>query len=58
MLQLAMVRHLHTRQNSLYVGDRPEDEQANQRVGLPFQWAWDSIEQPQEAIAANLTEVK
>ena len=58
MLQLAMVTHLHTPQNSLYVGDRPQDEQATQRVGLPFQYAWDSIEQHQEAIAPNLTEVK
>src|ERR687885_1533468 len=41
MLQLAMVRHKHTPQNSLYVGDRPEDEQAAQRAGVPFQWAWD-----------------
>jgi len=55
MLQLAMVRHLHTPQNSLYVGDRPKDEQPTQRVGLPFQWAWDWIEQHQEAIAPNLT---
>jgi D-glycero-D-manno-heptose 1,7-bisphosphate phosphatase len=30
MLQLAMVKHKHTAQNSLYVGDRPEDEQAAQ----------------------------
>jgi D-glycero-D-manno-heptose 1,7-bisphosphate phosphatase len=58
MLQLAMVRHKHTPHNSLYVGDRPEDEQAAQRVGVPFQWAWDWIEQHQEAIAPNLTEVK
>ena len=58
MLQLAMLTHLHTPQHSLYVRDRPEDEQATQRVGLPFQWAWDSIEQHQEAIAPNLTEVK
>ena len=58
MLQLAMVRHLHTPQNLLYVGDRPEDEQATQRVGLSFQYAWDSIEQHQEAIGPNLTEVK
>ena len=58
MLQLAMVRQLHTPQNSLYVGDRPEDEQATQRLGLPSQWAWDSIEQHQEAIGPNLTEVK
>jgi D-glycero-D-manno-heptose 1,7-bisphosphate phosphatase len=50
MLQLAMVRYKHTPDNSLYVGDRPEDEQAAQRVGVPFQWAWDWIEQQQEAI--------
>jgi hypothetical protein len=36
----------------------PVDEQATQRVGLSFQWAWDSIEQHQEAIGPNLTEVK
>jgi histidinol phosphatase-like enzyme len=41
MLQLAMVRHKHTPQNSIYVGDRPEDEQAVQRAGIPFQWAGD-----------------
>ena len=41
MLQLAMVRHRHTPQNSLYVGDRPEDEQAAQRAGVPDQYAWD-----------------
>ncbi|HEY9638122.1 MAG TPA: hypothetical protein V6D14_32310 [Coleofasciculaceae cyanobacterium] len=41
MLQLAMVRHRHTPQNSLYVGDRPEDEQAAQRAGVPYQYAWD-----------------
>jgi hypothetical protein len=28
MLQLAMVRHEHTRENTIYVGDRPEDEAA------------------------------
>ena len=38
-----------SRQNSLYVSDRPEDEQAAQRVGVPFQWAWDWLEQHQEA---------
>ena len=43
MLQLAMIRHEHTPQNSLYVGDRPEDEQATQRAGVPFQYAWDWI---------------
>jgi len=50
MLQLAMVRHKHSPQNSLYVGDRPEDEQAAQGAGVPFQWAWDWIEQHQHAI--------
>lgn len=57
MLQLAMVRHKHTPQNSLYVGDRPEDEKAAQRAGVTFQWAWDWIEQHQEAIAPTLTQV-
>ena len=33
MLQLAMVRPKHTPDNLLYVGDRPEDEQAAQRGG-------------------------
>jgi len=57
MLKLAMARHKQTPQNSLYVGDRPEDEQAAQRVGVSFQWAWDWIEQHQEAIAPNLIQV-
>jgi len=50
ILQLAMVRHKHTPHNSLYVGDRPEDEEAAQRAYVPFQWAWDWIEQHQEAL--------
>lgn len=29
-----------SRQNSLYVSDRPEDEQAAQRVGVPFPFQW------------------
>jgi len=41
MLQLVRVRHKHTPHDSLYEGDRPEDEQAAQRAGVPFQWAWD-----------------
>ncbi|MEQ8465386.1 HAD-IIIA family hydrolase [Coleofasciculus sp. E1-EBD-02] len=53
MLQLAMVRHKHTPSNSLYVGDRPEDEQAAQRAGVSFQWAEDWIKQHQDAIADN-----
>jgi len=40
-LPLAMVRHKHTPQNSLYLSDRPEDEQPAQRAGVRFQWAWD-----------------
>ena len=58
MLQLAMVRHKHSPQNSLYVGDRSEDEQVAQRAGVSFQWAWDWIEQHQDAIVPNLTEVQ
>ncbi len=41
MLQLAMARYKHTQNNSLYVGDRPEDEEAAQRAGVSFQWAKD-----------------
>jgi D-glycero-D-manno-heptose 1,7-bisphosphate phosphatase len=86
MLHLAMVRHKHSPQDSLYVGDRPrwiicsttkctlsigieleqatsrgdrpEDKEAAQRAGIPFQWAGESIEQHQEAIVPNLTEVQ
>lgn len=39
MLQLAMVRHKYSPQNSLYVGDRPEEEQGAQGAGVPFEWA-------------------
>jgi D-glycero-D-manno-heptose 1,7-bisphosphate phosphatase len=52
MLQLAMARHHYPPQNSFYVGDRPEDEQAAQRAGVPFQWAWDWIKN-REAIDLN-----
>ena len=27
--------------NSLFVGDRPEDEECARRAGIDFQWAWD-----------------
>jgi len=37
MLHPVMVRHKHSPQDSLYVGDRPEDEQAAQQAGVPFQ---------------------
>jgi phosphoglycolate phosphatase-like HAD superfamily hydrolase len=39
----------------VYVGDRPEDEQAAQQAGVPFQWAWNWIEQHQEAIVPYLS---
>ena len=58
MLELATIRHKHTPQNSLFVGDRPEDKAAAERVGIPFQWAWDWIDRYQEAIVPNFTEVK
>ena len=45
MLQLAMVRYKYTPNNSLYVGDRPEDEEAAQRAGISFLSARDWIEQ-------------
>jgi hypothetical protein len=41
----------------VYLGDRPEDEQAAQRAGVPFQWAWDWIEQHQEAIAPKMNKL-
>jgi hypothetical protein len=37
--------------NLSFPSDRPEDEQATRRAGVPFQWAWNWIEQHQEAIA-------
>ena len=39
-------------------GDGRAEFNAAQLVGVRFQWAWDWIEQHQEAIASNLTEVK
>ena len=27
--------------NSIFVGDRPEDEECAKRAGIQFQWAWD-----------------
>jgi len=49
MLKLAMVRHNHLPDNCLYVGDRPEDEEAARRAGVQFQWVADWIEQHQTA---------
>jgi D-glycero-D-manno-heptose 1,7-bisphosphate phosphatase len=56
MLNLAMVRHKHSPQNTLYVGDRPEDEAAARRAGVQFQWAADWIEQHQLAIASQVAD--
>jgi D-glycero-D-manno-heptose 1,7-bisphosphate phosphatase len=57
MLNLAMVRHKHTSQNTSYVGDRPEDEAAARRAGVRFQWATNWIEQHQAAIASQLVDI-
>jgi D-glycero-D-manno-heptose 1,7-bisphosphate phosphatase len=50
MLQLAMVRHEHSPENTCYVGDRPEDEAAARRARVKFQWAKQWIEQHQPTI--------
>lgn len=52
MLQLAMVRHKHTPEDTCYVGDRPEDEAAARRARVHFQWAKEWIEQHQGAAIA------
>jgi phosphoglycolate phosphatase-like HAD superfamily hydrolase len=31
---------------SLFVGDRPEDEECAKRAGIAFSWAWDFFERP------------
>jgi phosphoglycolate phosphatase-like HAD superfamily hydrolase len=28
-------------QASLFVGDRPEDQECAKRINVPFQWAWE-----------------
>ncbi|MBD0261447.1 MAG: HAD-IIIA family hydrolase [Tolypothrix sp. Co-bin9] len=53
MLQLAMLRHEHTPENTIYVGDRPEDEAAGRSAGVRFQWATDWIKQHQAAIISQ-----
>jgi D-glycero-D-manno-heptose 1,7-bisphosphate phosphatase len=58
MLNLAMVRHKHSPQTTLYVGDRPEDEAAARRAGVQFQWATDWIEQHQLAIASQVADAQ
>ncbi|WP_416673178.1 HAD hydrolase-like protein [Egbenema bharatensis] len=55
MLQLAMVRHHHTPQDSFYVGDRPEDEQAARQAGVSFQWARDWMKN-RESIDESINE--
>jgi D-glycero-D-manno-heptose 1,7-bisphosphate phosphatase len=57
MLQLAMVRHKHTPENTCYVGDRPEDEAAARRAGVHFQWAKNWIEQHQVTSISQLAEI-
>ncbi|OUL28142.1 polynucleotide kinase [Nostoc sp. T09] len=52
MLQLAMVRHKHTPENTRYVGDRPEDEAAAHRAGVLFQWAVDWLKQHQATMSS------
>lgn len=34
--------------NSLFVGDRPEDEECAKAAGIPFMWAHDFVKQDQE----------
>lgn len=53
MLQLALARHKQRPQESLYVGDRPEDEAAAQRAGVAFEWAWNWIAQHEKASLAS-----
>ncbi|MBW4526713.1 MAG: HAD-IIIA family hydrolase [Phormidium tanganyikae FI6-MK23] len=43
MLKLAMVRYNHSPEDCVYVGDRPEDEEAARRAGVAFEWAEDWI---------------
>ena len=45
MLNLAMVRHKQTPEETYYVGDRPEDEIAAHRARVQFQWAEEWREQ-------------
>lgn len=45
-----MLRHEHTPENTIYVGDRPEDKTAGRSAGVRFQWATDWIEQHQAVI--------
>lgn len=57
MLKLAIVRHNQLPENCLYVGDRPEDEIAAERAGVPFEWAWDWIERHQNATLSRMEEL-
>ena len=44
MLITAMVRFQSYPYQTLYVGDRPEDEQAAKNAGVDFMWAWEFFE--------------
>ncbi|MBD2459486.1 HAD hydrolase-like protein [Oscillatoria sp. FACHB-1407] len=54
LLKLAMVRHNQLPEDCLYVGDRPEDEEAARRAEVSFQWAWAWIARHQAEAAFKL----
>ncbi|MDX2214875.1 MAG: HAD hydrolase-like protein [Oculatellaceae cyanobacterium bins.114] len=54
LLKLAMVRHNHLPEDCLYIGDRPEDQEAARRAEVPFQWAWSWIARHQAEAAFKL----
>jgi len=41
MIREAMARYVYSASETLYVGDRPEDEAAARNAGVGFQWADD-----------------
>lgn len=46
---LDLVRAYHARlDRTLYVGDSPEDEEAAQRAGVDFLWAWQFFNRPEQ----------
>ncbi len=53
-----MLRHNHTPENTIYVGDHPEDEAAGRSAGVKFQWGTDWIEQHQAAIVSLSSDVQ
>lgn len=54
LLMLAMVRHNQLPEDCLYVGDRPEDQEAAERAGISFQWAWSWIARHQAETAFRM----